>query len=232
MSLLWSHRFLRHLIVLAVLAGSGVLLAQDGERIAALIQENRIDELARLHEENRITAPDWRKLVDAIFEPDGEAAVQQMMFAHADSDDPRLKSLVRERVALFYAARGYYETARRIREEADFFARLQAIKGARPAAAPAAPTPSSDPGDDIQQVEGDGRHFGVQVGAFSTYENAATAVEKYRRQFANITIMQRERRRNTLYLVVASGYGSRSEAEIAAQKIRDALGIKGYIIQY
>ena len=76
MSILRCYRFLFRIALLALIATAPMLVAQDGEQIAALIRDNRIQELNTLRQENRIAAPDWRKLVDAIFETDGEAAVQ------------------------------------------------------------------------------------------------------------------------------------------------------------
>lgn len=220
----------RYLILLLLALGgafcrSGV--SQTADDLAGLYRENRILELEALRKNGSIAGEDWKMFADALFEPDAETAASKMIEAYSLSSDRALRTIIRERLSQFYAARGYYETAKRILSDDRFFQGVVALKASR---RPERKT--AEPGSQIPKVSESGQVFGVQVGAYSAYENAERASQKYRQNYSGVLVLEKERDGSRLYVVVIGGYPSREEAAAAIEGIQKQFKVKGYIIQY
>lgn len=218
-------------LVLLVLALAGALcrsgLSQTADELAGLYRENRILELDALRKNGSIARADWKTFADALFEPDAEAAAPKMIEAYSLSSDRVLKAIIRERLSQFYAARGYYETAKRILTDDEFFQGVVALKATR---RPERQT--AEPGSKPPKVSETGQIFGVQVGAYSSYENAERASRKYLQSYPNSLVLEKTKEGSSLYVVVIGGYPSREEAAAVIEGIQKQFKVKGYIIQY
>lgn len=217
-------------IILLFLGLAGVLCRSgisQSDNLAGLYRDNRIQELEALRKNGSIAGEDWKMFTDALFEPDAEAAVPKMVEAYSISADRALKTIIQERLSQFYAARGYYETAKRILSDDEFFQGVVALKASRQ---PESKT--AGPGSTIPRVSESGQIFGVQVGAYSSYENAGRASQKYRQNYSNVLVLEKERPGSNLYVVVIGGYSTREEAAAVMEGIQKEFKVKGYIIQY
>ena len=202
--------------------------AQSNAELMAMYRESKIDQLEKLYQQGNIHEPGWRMFVEAIFIEDAETATVRMMEAYLQTALPELQQVIRERISNYYAARGYYETARRILEDEHSFREILAIKvpqGAQKPAPPASPPPQS-------AEETPGERFGVQIGAFSTYDGAETVSRECRAVYANTEILEKEKDGDTLYVVVIGGYPERAAAEHILTNVNQQFKVKGYIIQY
>jgi hypothetical protein len=215
-------------LLLLICLANLVVFAQSSGDLARLYRDNRILELNDLRQKDLIRASDWKIFVDALFEPDGERAVQKMLQAYSMSSDSKLKDSIRNRVSQFYSARGYYETSRRILEEEKFFEGVVSLKQS----STPAPSRSAPAENNIKRVKEDGQTFGVQVGAYSTHENAQHASQKYLSVYPKTKVMNKAQNGVNLYVVVVGGYPSREGAAAQIDKISEQFKVKGYIIQY
>lgn len=203
------------------------LLAQDTARLADLYRSHQISELQRLNNGNGITDAGWRLFIAAIFETDAETGSQMMLQAYSKSNDAQLHQFIRNRVSQFYSARGYYDTSRRILEDEAFFQRIISVNSSSKIK-----NKNRSGEAAIQSIDEKGNHFGIQVGAFSTLENAENIRRKYQKTYADAKVMKKVRNGNSLFIVVVGKYSSREEAESAIPAINNKLSVKGYIIQF
>lgn len=207
------------------LSRSGV--SQTAEDLAALYRDNRILELEALRKSGSIAGEDWKMFTDALFEPDAEVAASKMIEAYSLSSNRPLKTIIRERLSQYYAARGYYETAKRILNDEEFFQGVLALKASRRAEGKTAGSASQPP-----KGSESGQTFGVQVGAYSSFDNAERASQKYRQNYSNVRVLEKEKPGSSLYVVVIGAYPSREEAAVVMERIQKEFKVKGYIIQY
>lgn len=225
-----KYRYIQHLIVLLVMTflPTGHLCAETPGALADLYRSNNIERLHSLDRQKSITQKDWRLFVEALFLEDAELATQQMMHAYSLSADRDLKRFIRERISQFYVARGYYETARRILNETSFFDKMVSISEKRSRQRETLVKPKG-PNSNGSQKEA---RFGVQVGAFSTLANAKHASKKYQKHYPNTLILEKEKNKLTLYVIVIGDYQTRKSAEREMPKINNRFNLKGYVIQY
>lgn len=217
----------RWLLLLAALL-SVPAFAQSNAELLAMYRENKIDQLEKLHRQGSLPEPGWRIFIEAIFIEDAETATIRMMEAYQQTALPELQQVIRERISHYYAARGYYETARRILDDEHSFREILAIKAPQTSPRPASPTPPP-----AQQNRGTpGERYGVQIGAFSTYDGAETVSRECRALYANTEILEKEKDGDTLYVVVIGGYPERAAAENILSNVNQQFKVKGYIIQY
>ena len=226
-----KYRHIQHLIILLLMTFllTSHLCAETPGALADLYRSNNIERLHMLDQQKSITQRDWRLFVEALFLEDAELATQQMMHAYSLSTDNALKRFIRERISQFYVARGYYETARRILNETSFFNKMVSISEKRSQQKETVVKTNSRSHSNSSQK---GTHFGVQVGAFSTLANAKHASKKYRKNYANTLILEKEKNSLTLYVIVIGSYQTRKEAEREMPKINNRFNLKGYVIQY
>lgn len=217
------------LLALLIVSLSAKTFSQSSSELARMYDNNRMLELDELRKKDAIKSSDWKVFVDALFETDGERAIRKMLEAYSHSNDSKLKRIIRERVSQFYSARGYYETSRRILDDEKFFDGIVALKqNSRPNNNVGAVNSE----DQVERVDENGQTFGVQVGAYSNYENAQQASRKYQDVYPNTKVLNKVKNGMNLYVIVIGGYPSRGEASDQIDEISRRFKVKGYIIQY
>lgn len=194
-----------------------------------MYNNNRMLELDELRKKDAIKSSDWKVFVDALFETDGERAIQKMLEAYSYSNDSRLKRIIRERVSQYYSARGYYETSRRILDDEKFFDGIVSLKQNSRSKNNVSTVNSEN---QVERVDENGQTFGVQVGAYSNYENAQQASQKYQVVYPNTKVLNKVKNGMNLYVIVIGGYPSRGEASDKIDEISKRFKVRGYIIQY
>ena len=225
-----KYRHIQHIIVLLTMTFllTAHLFAESPGALADLYRSHKIERLHTLNQQKSITQNDWRLFVAALFLEDAELATQQMMHAYSLSADRDLKRFIRERISQYYVARGYYETARRILNETSFFNKMVTISEKRSRQRETVVKPKRSYSNTSQHKA----RFGVQVGAFSTLANAKHAGKKYQKDYPNTLILEKEKNKFTLYVIVIGDYQTRKSAEREMPKINNRFNIKGYVIQY
>lgn len=200
-----KHRFVQYLILSVIFIISA--LSAQPEHWLRLYGENNIVELKRLLNENKITDPDWAAFVKILFEEEVENALPQFVDLYRRSRDEKLRKIILDRISQYYYARGFYTTANRILKDADFRNQILSTK--------------------VSQ-----KYYGVQLGAFSSYNNALKSKKKYLSKIKNVSIITKQRDNRKLYVVVAGKLGTKEEAVKLKTRIRNEFGQKGIIIQY
>jgi hypothetical protein len=182
-----------------------------------------------LRDQNAIKDPDWRNFVENLFVTDAEIASQNMLAIYANTRDPQLRKLIRQRIADFYSARGYYETSQRLLRDDAFAEQLASIAISR------SPSPAAQSGASNQTekpVVTQSEKFAIQVGAFSTLQNARRATQTIRRYYPSARILEKEREGTPLYVVVIGEFSSKAQAETLLPDIQKKLNLQGYIIGF
>lgn len=227
MSRLQSNQQFRALLVLILFCGC--IFAQSPSQIAELYTEGNIEELRNLRDQNAIKDPDWRNFVENLFVTDAEIASQNMLAIYANTRDPQLRKLIRQRIADFYSARGYYETSQRLLRDDAFAEQLASIAISR-STTPAAQSGASNQTE--KPVVTQSEKFAIQVGAFSTLQNARRATQTIRRYYPSARILEKEREGTPLYVVVIGEFSSKAQAETLLPDIQKKLNLQGYIIGF
>jgi hypothetical protein len=190
---------------------SEIVLAADNSVIADLYQNQQFATLKNYYEMNQIKEPGWREFIEAVFEPDAEKAMVLLAKSYKAANDKILKMSIKERVASFYYARGYYETSQKILKDDKYFRSIISMK---------------------EETEISAERFGIQVGAFSDYQNATKSQKKLMKDIKEVSILSKRMNGKNLYVVVVGKYTSRNEAEKKLKQLENQKGIKGYIIQF
>jgi len=190
---------------------SECMLAADVSVIASLYQNQEFTTLKNYYDTNQIKEPGWREFIEAVFEPDAEKAMVLFTKSYEEAKDKTLKLCIKERVASFYYARGYYETSEKILKDDEYFRSIITIK---------------------EETEVSAEKFGVQVGAFSDYKNATKSQKKLMKDIGEVSILSKRIDGKNLYVVVVGKYTSRDDAEKKLKELENKNGIKGYIIQF
>jgi len=205
LSAMQEYKFFRRIILILVLV---VLTAQaQTHRVYDLYNSNQISEIEKLLNNGQITEEDWRQFAEILFIEDLDSALKQYISLYGKTTDNQLKNLVIDRISQYYYAKGLYESAERILDDEQFRARLFSMN--------------------IEKI-----YFGVQLGAFSSQENASNAKDKYSKNISDITIIQKSSGGKVLFVVVAGKLDSKQKAEQYKTSISEKFGYKGIVIQY
>jgi hypothetical protein len=204
MSGMQKHRFLQYLAFLLLLPT--FLLAQPKVWYDAYL-ENDVASLQADLNTNKITNPDWKQFIQAIFMEDVEEAFTQFISVYQSTPDQLLKKVILDRISQYYYAKGLYETANRILTDEEFRNQIFSVRE--------------------EQI-----YFGVQLGAFSSMDNAEKARKKYSGSVANISIITKDSSGKKLYAVIAGKFKNREDAEKLENEIQAKFGKKGMITQY
>ena len=92
------------------------------------------------------------------------------------------------------------------------------------------PAPAPAPAAVPPPVAAESGGLFLQLGAFSTAENADAFLRKLRMDVAWLADSMQVRRSNGLYKVHAGPYGTREAAEAAAERVRKELGFKAFVL--
>jgi hypothetical protein len=158
-------------------------------------------------EKNSLTDPDWKQFVQAIFIEDVEEALPQFIVLYQRTADTKLKKIILDRISQYYYAKGFYETANRILTDENFRTQIFSVRE--------------------EQI-----YFGVQLGAFSSFDNAEKAKKKYSGSIKDIYIITKESSGKKLYAVIAGKFKNREDAEKLEKEIQEKFTKKGMITQY
>jgi len=209
-----KHRFLFDLVILTgfiISVFSGVIKGQSAKELADLYENQQFLKLKDYYENHQIYDSDWKLFIGALFEDNADSAVMMFASAYKLSQNKVLNRYVAERISDYYYARGYYKTSARLLRDKNFLDEI--ISAQRE------PERSNDSG------------YGIQVGAFSNYENALTLKNKTLKKYRNVTIVNKESNGDSLFLVVIGKYSNREVAEKELQLLRSS-NMNGFIIQY
>lgn len=209
-----KHRFFLDLIILAgfiVSVFSSLLWGQSARELAELYENQQILKLKEYYENNQIYDSDWRRFVGALLEDNADSAVMMFAGVYKSSHNKVLKKYSVERISDYYYARGYYKTSERLLKDRKF---LDEILSTQP------------------EAEGSNTTgYGIQVGAFSNYENALALKNKVLKKHRNVTIVNKESNGDKLFLVVIGKYSDREVAEKELQSLQSS-NMNGFVIQY
>lgn len=187
------------------------LFAQDRESLAQLYSQHRILDLKQLNESHSIPFEDWKQFINTLFVTEADDAIQKFSDIYTRTEDTRLQQFIRQRIADYYAARGIYGTAEKIERDELFFEHdiLPRWTGKR------------------------SLQFGVQLGAFSTKENARRVKDEFSKDYPNTRIIEKIRSGRKLFIVLIGGYSTRSEAERVARILNHKFQKEKYFtVQY
>ncbi|UCF63395.1 MAG: SPOR domain-containing protein [bacterium] len=200
-----EYKFLRRIILILILV---VLNAQaQNHPVYNLYNSNQISEIEKLLNNGQISEEDWRQFAEILFIEDLDSALKQYISLYGKTTDNQLKKLILDRISQYYYAKGLYESAERILDDEQFRARLFSMN--------------------IEKI-----YFGVQLGAFSSQENASSAMDKYSKNISDMTIIKKSSGGKLLFVVVAGKLDSKQKAEQYKTSISEKFGYKGIVIQY
>ncbi|GAB4329057.1 MAG: hypothetical protein Kow0037_03890 [Calditrichia bacterium] len=196
-------QYLAFILLLAplTLLQPGVLYAQNW---AELYKTDQIAILQEYRQNGQIKNPEWVRLVDLLFEEDLEQALPGYVDLFEKTNNTEIRKIVLDRLSQYYYARGLYETADKIFEDQDFRDRIFETKK-------------------LQE-----KFWGVQVGAFKSYENALNAKKELLGSGEAILI----KAENNLYKVIVGKCTSENEVKKLQKKIKQRYNKKGLIISY
>jgi len=205
LSAMQEYKLFRRVILIIVCV---FLTAQaQNHPVYDLYHSNRISEIETLLENGQIVGEDWKKFAETLFIEDLDAALKQYISLYGATADNQLKNLIIDRVSQYYYAKGLYESAERILDDEEFRARLFSMN--------------------VEKI-----YFGVQLGAFSSQENAANARDKYAENISDISVVAKSSGGKTLFVVVAGRFDSKQKADQYKATLSSKYGYKGIVIQY
>lgn len=202
------------------------LYGQTSTSLYDMYRENQVLQLKKIANENKVLPSEWKLFIQAVFEKDADLAMRNMMSIYSGTADINLQRIIRERIANYYFARGYYETSQRIMRDEAFFDQVLSVKKSKNSSR------SVDEHRNDRAAGNDKILYGVQTGAFTTYDNAQRVKRRYERFYSNTTVLEKNNAGKALYIVLIGGYQTREEAEEVQEKIEQQFNINGYIIQY
>lgn len=175
--------------------------------IYQLYSTQQFAEIEKELEAGRITDEKWQKFAEILFMENLDEVLTRYITLYNDYNDDRLHKVIIDRISQYYYARGLYDSADRILKDPLFRKKIFAINT-----------------DKIL--------FGVQLGAFSSMENANKAKNKYSKNIDDIRIINKQSGGKRLYVIVAGKYGTRKDAETFKQSLLKKYGYSGMVIQY
>jgi SPOR domain len=200
-----KYRFIRLLVILV----SVVSFSAHGQEVDLyqLYIDGQIATLESMLASDQIKQLEWKTFISAIFQENFDEALRQFINIYHHTRDQRLKKLVVDRVSQYYYAKGLYDSAERILEDEGFR-------------------------NQIFSVEEEKIYFGVQLGAFSSYENAANASTKFQKNISDITVIKKNSAGKVLYVILTGKFENKDSAENYKNQLNKKYGYKGIIIQY
>lgn len=222
---MWKDRYIQLVLSLLIIL-AGLAIGQTRQELASLYAKGEVEKLHQAQSRG-LTFPGWQQFLQAMFEPEAAVAVEMMAEAYGKTTDSQLRTIIQERIAFYYSAQGYYETARRIKEDPAFFKRLMSVKNVA-VERNTTPKPKEPVAIEVTPESG----FAVQAGAYSTRINAESTRDRFAAEFPTARVLTKERNGSTLYIVAIGKGRNRSDAEAIADKLMNRFKVKGYIIQY
>lgn len=200
-----KYQYICGIIVIILLMYSAAM--SQNQDVAQLYINDKISDIEQLYNDGKISRPDWQKFAAALFTENLDDALNQYIELYHYTRDQQLRRFIIDRVSQYYYAKGLYDSAERLLKDNGFRERIFTIN--------------------IEKI-----YFGVQLGAFSSQDNALTAKEKYEKQVNNISIITKNSAGKSLFVVVAGKFENRSQAEQFKNQLKNNYGYKGMVIQY
>lgn len=205
MSQMQVNRFCLYLILFSALGS--LAFSQENEQYARLYQSQDIQKIEEMLETPGNIPQDWRQFFKTLFIENADSSVGQLVSLFNNTENETIKQFIRERISQFYFARGYYQTAEKILTDEIFVNR-------------------------IFRTQQKPLNYGIQIGAFSTYDNALKIKNKLLKNISDISIISKIVNGQKLYIIVIGKFNSRNEAEKALNQYKSTHQVKGYVIQY
>lgn len=212
MSEMQNYRFFFffHIIIIIFLTSfpSNRLFAQSNSELVSLYENQQLLTLKEYHDNNKIYDSQWKLFIGALFKQNADSSLEIFSKVYKVTQDKILRRIIVERISDYYYARGYYKTSERLLKDKKFF-------------------------DEIISVERESKtvNFGIQIGAFSNYDNALKLKNKVLKKIKNVTIVNKDSDGEDLYVVVIGKYSDRKLAERELQSLGEK-NINGFVIQY
>jgi hypothetical protein len=198
-----NYRLIQYLIIFLFYLN----LSAQPEYWYQMYTNNNMAELDDLLKTGKIDDPDWKSLIECLFIEEMDLALHQYVQIYENSNNLLLKRVVLDRISQYYYSKGLYDTAKRIVTDEKFRNQIFSLKKRT-------------------------IYFGVQLGAFSSYENALKSKNSYSGRLKELSIITKNKNGRKLYLIVAGKYNIRQNAEILRENIKHNLREQGLVIQY
>ncbi len=205
LSAMQKYRFIQYLIIFSISFCLNV--TAQPQKWYKLYKDNDLLKLEQSWKSGKINNTDWNTFLGYIFTEKFEDILPSIIQLYDRTTDKFLKRAILDRLSQYYYSKGFYDTANRILHDVQFRNQIFSIKKKK-----------------IQ--------FGVQLGAFSSYENALKSKQNLSKKLNDIFIISRNRNGRKFYLVVAGKFNSKSEAIQYKNNIYNTIKKKGIIIQY
>ncbi len=200
-----KHRFIQYIVFATII--TVVSLNAQSDYWYRLYLDNDFNTIEQLLKERKISSPQWNRFFNLLFEENGEDALVDYVQLFNEANDAKLKKLLLDRISQYYYAKGLYTTAKRLYDDPNFRAYLFSSKQ-------------------------DKQYYGVQLGAYSTYQNALASQKKLPQSLKNIHILTKNINGKTLYVIVAGKYSNQAQAKKLFQQLKDQFNIQGMIISF
>lgn len=214
MSGMQKHRFFfffRIIIVfILTLIISNQVFAQSNSELVSLYENQQLLTLKEYYDNNKIYDPHWKLFIEALFGQNADSSLKIFSKVYKVTQDKILRKFILERISDYYYARGYYKTSERLLKDKKFVDDLISVGN---------------------ESKADAANFGIQIGAFSSYENALKLKNKVLKEIKNVTIVNKDSNGESLYIVVIGKYLDRKSAENELHRL-EGKNIRGFVIQY
>lgn len=205
LSAMQKYRIFRNIILLVLITVS--LGISQSEKLYQLYVDNHIDQLENLIGQGTIQDPNWQQFTRALFIEKIEEALAEYIAIYNKTNDALLKKLILDRISQYYYAKGLYDSANRILKDENFRKKIFSLN--------------------IKRI-----YFGVQLGAFSSKNNAIRGLNNYSNLEHEVSIIKKESGGKVLYVLVAGEFKSKDEAQRFRDQLKSNYGYKGIIVQY
>ena len=175
--------------------------------IYQLYSTQQFSEIEKQLSAGRISDEKWQKFAEILFLENLDEALNQYISLYNAYNDERLHRVIIDRISQYYYARGLYDSADRILKDPEFRQKIFAMN--------------------TEKIS-----FGVQLGAFSTMENANKAKNKFSKNIDDIRIINKQSGGKRLFVVVAGNYGTRADAENLKKVLLNKYDYSGMVIQF
>jgi hypothetical protein len=198
-----KHRFIQYLIIFVICTH----LYSQPERWYQLYVDNNTSELENLLQAGQVNNPEWHAALKLLFSEEIDKIFLQFIELYETTTDNLLKKIILDRVSQYYYAKGLYDTAERLLKEEHFRNQIFSLKK--------------------RSIR-----FGVQLGAFSLYNNALKSKSEFSGKINNLSIITKSKKGRKLYILVAGKFNSKEDAEVMKNRIFSNFNHEGMVIQY
>jgi hypothetical protein len=198
-----KHRFIQYLIIFIL----STHLYSQPERWYQLYVDNNTSELENLIQAGQVNNPEWHAALKLLFREEIDKIFSQFIELYETTTDNLLKKIILDRVSQYYYAKGLYDTAERLLKEEHFRNQIFSLKK--------------------RSIQ-----FGVQLGAFSSYNNALKSKSEFSGKINSLSIITKSTKGRKLYILVAGKFNSREDAELMKNRIFSNFKHEGMVIQY